>query len=111
MTHMLSLCPACRRHVHVDDERCPFCEHAGPRTPPRVRASGRGLTRAALFVAGASIATACGPDHGSVGEVYGGPPMDEPRLEEPPVNAPLEPDPAPPEQNEPEAEDEAPADD
>jgi hypothetical protein len=54
----LEPCPACRRHVRVDESACPFCGGALEASAPRSLAAGR-LTRAAVF-AGAALAGATG---------------------------------------------------
>lgn len=60
-------CPGCRRHVRIDDPRCPFCAEALPASlaGSGVR-PGRRLGRAATFAFGAAVATAttlaCGDD-------------------------------------------------
>lgn len=61
------LCPSCRRHVRLDDPRCPFCAEALPTSlAPSGVAPGRRLGRAATFAFGAAVATAttlaCGDD-------------------------------------------------
>ncbi len=53
-------CPACRRHVRVDEPRCPFCASAlsSERTPvPHAR---RRLARGAAFVFASTLASASG---------------------------------------------------
>ena len=70
-THLVA-CPACARHVRVNETACPFCSTtlgddvhaASPKRAPRER-----LGRAALVAFGAgTIAVACG---GSVGQGVG----------------------------------------
>jgi hypothetical protein len=71
-TH-LAACPACARHVRVDEPACPFCRAVLPSsfrdrrapTPPAKR-----LSRAALYAFGVgtlSVSTACGGAIGGVG--------------------------------------------
>ncbi len=55
----LAPCPACRRHVRVDESACPFCASALPAVPPRVLTPGR-LTRAAVFAGAIAGTAACG---------------------------------------------------
>ena len=55
----LSPCPGCSRHVRVGTATCPFCEAAlaaAPVLAPAVPRGGR-LSRTAMFVAGAALAT------------------------------------------------------
>jgi hypothetical protein len=51
-------CPACHRHVRLDEVACPFCAAGLPAASPPVLPRRR-LTRAAIFVAGAALA-GCG---------------------------------------------------
>jgi hypothetical protein len=51
-------CPACHRHVRIDERTCPFCTAALTAGVPPVLPVGR-LTRAAVFTAGAALA-GCG---------------------------------------------------
>ena len=84
----LSPCPKCERHVIVGDAACPFCGHDGPRPAARRRRPRRRrgkLTRAAIFLAGATLASGCGsadpPNNDEIDEsmqdIYGGPPVDD----------------------------------
>lgn len=54
----LAPCPACQRHVRIDETACPFCAAALAPGEPRVLGRGR-LARAAVF-AGAALATTAG---------------------------------------------------
>ena len=61
-------CPACARHVRIDETRCPFCatEVDAPSSLPldTVR---RGMRRLAIFTVGAAMvgatASGCGASH------------------------------------------------
>jgi hypothetical protein len=57
----LILCQACNRHVKASETQCPFCSAAVvlPRAPVAVRARGLPGGRAALFLAGTSLAPGC----------------------------------------------------
>ena len=68
-TPLLTMCPACNRHVHAPrdatDTECPFCAapvpFVSPPTGSRRGASLRNLGRAALFAgAGCVMAVSCG---------------------------------------------------
>ncbi len=69
-------CPACARHVRVNEDACPFCGEglarsfrAGPRPqPPAVR-----LTRAALFAFGTGTLTLSPAGCGGAVSTRGGP--------------------------------------
>ena len=66
-------CPSCARHVRAFEAACPFCAAALPAFPPAApvaRATGKRLSRAALFALGASAAAiaAC-----SSQAIYGAP--------------------------------------
>ncbi|MGE0784832.1 MAG: hypothetical protein AB7S26_04015 [Sandaracinaceae bacterium] len=97
----LSPCPGCARHVHIDEASCPFCSSplaASRLAPPSARAL-RTLGRAALFVVGATAASACGddgngprPETETIAQPYGAPPD------------PLPPPPPPPPETETETE-------
>ncbi|MCB9570480.1 MAG: hypothetical protein H6709_00165 [Kofleriaceae bacterium] len=50
----LAPCPACHRHVRVDEPACPFCGGETPAATPRPASRTR-LSRAAVF-AGAALA-------------------------------------------------------
>jgi len=73
----LSPCPGCSRHVRVGAATCPFCDVAlsgEPVLAPAISRGGR-LSRAAMFVAGAALATvaACSDtDDGGAGGAGGG---------------------------------------
>lgn len=55
----LAPCPACRRHVRIDETACPFCTAALPAVEPRVLSRGR-FTRAAVFAGAIAGTAACG---------------------------------------------------
>ena len=60
MASRLTPCPSCTRHVKVGSATCPFCGCEVPADVPLRAAPGAGpLTRAAIFFAGAAVATAC----------------------------------------------------
>jgi hypothetical protein len=97
----LAPCLECKRHVRPGDA-CPFCGSARG-TGALVRGRYRGLTRAAIFVAGAAIA-GCGgaddppPEEETIMQPYGAPPNPPPETIMQPYGAPPnpEPDPVPP---------------
>lgn len=76
----LAPCPACDRHIALDERRCPFCDAVPgllvPRRPRRVA----NLTRAAIVYLGATLGACTGggepgdPGEAVMGEVYGAPP-------------------------------------
>ncbi|MGE0788380.1 MAG: hypothetical protein AB7S26_22085 [Sandaracinaceae bacterium] len=95
MSHLLSPCPTCERHVRISsaDDACPFCGAASPRREPRPAAP-RGVSRPAILAIGAaigaSVAMGCsgtspgsdgggeadaGTDAGDVALPYGAPPL------------------------------------
>ena len=55
----LAPCPACRRHVRIDEPACPFCSAALPAASPRTPGVGR-FTRAAVFAGAIAGTAACG---------------------------------------------------
>ena len=96
MPALLVPCTACARHIRASEDACPFCATGVPdraRLPTEASPSrGRGprLSRAAIFLAGATAATAavagCGKTTAggsdtsstptSIAAPYGAPPMD-----------------------------------
>lgn len=65
----LAPCPACNRHVRLDETQCPFCAATlGDSLKARPTMATAGLKRAALFALGAALTTAaCGEDDDSKG--------------------------------------------
>lgn len=68
-------CPACQRHIRIDEEACPFCATANVPAEPRRMPAGR-FTRAAVFagaLAGsAALATGCGSSTPKPDDTSGG---------------------------------------
>lgn len=67
-------CPACRRHVGVDEAACPFCAApiAAAPGPTGRRAAGGRLTRAAIFAGAVAAAGACGSSEPKAEDPQGG---------------------------------------
>ena len=60
MDHPLAPCPSCRRHIRITEDACPFCSVAlesAELARGAVPGSSQRLTRAAMFVFGATLAT------------------------------------------------------
>lgn len=74
MSHSLSPCPSCSRHVRAQDAACPFCQaildvEGRASTRPASQARVGRLGRAAMVAVGATLASAslgaCGSDEPS----------------------------------------------
>lgn len=55
---MLAPCPRCRRHVQIEEIRCPFCGCDGSRSAPAISIVGR-ISRVAVFTSAVLAAGAC----------------------------------------------------
>lgn len=74
--NVLLPCPACRRHVHVGESRCPFCDGQLELIAPPLVEAPRRLSRAAAVALSASLAGTAmfGCSERAIQPVYGGPP-------------------------------------
>lgn len=99
MTHALTLCDHCHRHVRASERACPFCTAARPAAPSRLSAVavvGAALVGLASDAAAQPLPPRLTIEHGGGAQGYGGPPyhpfpgLDPVERPAPPAVAPAE---------------------